>query len=902
MSFERITEKTMKFTLQKDETDTLKENIQVIKLPTNVQPFVLVKKTILADTDIPSWNTRKLIKFDFTNIGPRNDQNKSASASDVKQVIAQYTKDDFLSYSLSTDLSTRISNYSAFKIIKINKDYISDEDPGEFKNIQEKIDTFDSNGVVDGETETVNIDNNSFVVLGDPLDISLIPYSNNIITFKFKCIDKKELLYDTNEEEEIKIDNMIYIFNNNFTTGFSEGYVRSSIQFKLLMDNTKEIKVVNTTPNTLYNIALRLEGPDNSNITTIDSHELQTGPAPLITLFVEIINGVTNSKINLQFESDDVIFNTFIPEYKEVGLNKYLVSSSPSGLNPEIYRFNISVFKISAVDRITRETISVINFEDTREIEIIMEPDVKTEYFDIDTNGEIDNPLNIQITNLASTILNIDPTVFFPSVNTDNNTIINTIFNIESIGQLTTDNTIFSINLEIVNNDSTPEQFKGVNIPNLSIQIASIYANEYKCFINTAAPSILYNPSISVITATDTLEDSKTATLLGETTQHLITQQEYNFSVKEVDNEFLIEYETNLQINQISKRFDISLADVFFQAYENDKYIFDTSDISSSHSMAFFTNTTINSNNELDSQYVVSTEEGESDSKITLTIPPSNNFQNIYIADFPPGENGRNRFTGICRIEILPNPTNIVLGTFNFSLLVKNGTSTMTLDPSRNSNNIPISGINDLTIVNDITNTTSVRITQLFAAVFPIDKIQIYSAYLSPPENVEFVVFNKTYILLTWRLTNNSNIYPFANPRESRYPIDVYYKVYREDTDTNIITLLGTSIINTFTDITAENFNNYNYYIESVATWAPPGSSPLTLVSQKSEPLFVFVCESNRFPEGRWNNSFSNPKLYKELSKCENRKNITSTLFPNSWSMSRKETYARLAKLSINKR
>lgn len=892
MSFEGITEKTMKFTLKKDDTDTLKENIQVIKLPTNVQPFVLVKKTILADTDIPSWNTRKLIKFDFTNIGPQN-------ASDVKQVIAQYTKDDFSSYSLNTDLSTTISNYSAFKIIKINKkDYNTDE----FKNIQEKIDTFDSNGVVDGETETVNIDKNSFAVLGST-DIEQTVDSNNIITFKFKCIDTKELLYDTNEEEEIKIDNMIYIFNNNFTTGFSEGYVRSSIQFKLLMDNTKEIKVVNTTPNPLYNIALRLEGQDNSNITTIDSHELQTDPAPLIILFVEIINGVTNSKINLQFESDDVIFNTFIPEYKEVGSgNKYLVSSSQSGLNPEIYRFNISVFKISAVDRITRETISVINFEDTREIEIIMEPDVKTDYFAIDTNGEIDNPLNIEITNLASTILNIQNSVSFPSVHTDNNTIINTIFNIESIGQLITDNTIFSINLEIVNNDSTPEQFKGVNIPNLSIQIASVYANEYKCFINTAAPSILYNPSISVITATDTLEDSKTATLLGETTQHLITQQEYNFSVKEVDNEFLIEYETNLQINQISKRFDISLADVFFQAYENDKYIFDTSDISSSHSMAFFTNTTINSNNELDSQYVVSTEEGESDSKITLTIPPYANFQNIYIADFPPGENGRNRFTGICRIEILPNPTNIVLGTFNFSLLVKNGTSTMTLDPSRNSNNIPISGINDLTIVNDSTNTTSGRINQLFSAGSPIDTIQIYSAYLSPPENVEFVVFNKTYILLTWRLTNNSNIYPFANPRESRYPIDVYYKVYREDTDTNIITLLGTSIINTFTDITAENFNNYNYYIESVATWAPPGSSPLTLVSQKSEPLFVFVCESNRFPEGRWNNSFSNPKLYKELSKCENRENITSTLFPNSWSMSRKETYARLAKLSINKR
>ena len=157
-------------------------------------------------------------------------------------------------------------------------------------------------------------------------------------------------------------------------------------------------------------------------------------------------------------------------------------------------------------------------------------------------------------------------------------------------------------------------------------------------------------------------------------------------------------------------------------------------------------------------------------------------------------------------------------------------------------------------------------------------------------------MFNKTYVLLTWNVTNNANIYPFANPRESRYPIDVSYNIYREDADTNNITLLGTSIINSFTDITPENFNNYNYYIESVATW-----EGLTMTSQKSNALFVFVCENNRFPDGRWNNSFSNPKLYKELSTC-NRTDITSSLFPNSWSLSRKEAYARLAKLSINKR
>ena len=88
--------------------------------------------------------------------------------------------------------------------------------------------------------------------------------------------------------------------------------------------------------------------------------------------------------------------------------------------------------------------------------------------------------------------------------------------------------------------------------------------------------------------------------------------------------------------------------------------------------------------------------------------------------------------------------------------------------------------------------------------------ITVNSIYLSKPENITFVVFNRTYILLNWNV-NNSSIYSFANPRESRYTISVYYNIYREDADTNNTTLIGTTNFSTFTDTTATNFNNYNY-------------------------------------------------------------------------------------------
>lgn len=870
-NFEGIELKMLNFSIN-PQNETQHNNIKVIKFYNNVQPFVLVKNDILNTSDIPTWNARQIVVFDFeTNLGFSGDR--------IGKIIAQYSNQTFTDNELNFDFS----GYTVFKILKIKKIGGSET----FKNIQETIDSFDSNGNVSGtQLENINIVKESF----DTQSTLKINFSQSTayFMFGFKCSSTKSLLYNTDESnsQNHTFDNMLYIYNNNFTTGFSSSFVESSIKLKLLMTNINPIEIVNTSPVSNYNILF-----NNNTSTTID-----TGTTNEIVFYIEILSGVTNSKINLRFISDDIIFNTFVPEYKQVGSNQYLVSSTPSGLNPDLYKFNISVFKISAVDKTTRSTTSVISLNGSRNIEFFIEPDLKQEYF----GGA--NPLvpalRIIITNQNPQIFSMVNEIRFPSIDPNNiSDISNSEFTITSTSNPDNLNNLLFVSFEV---KSASSLFDAVTIPNISIQVASILSNSTKCFINTADNIVSYVPTINISTAPGTIEDLSSATLTGTNVQTAVTSQVYNFIVKVVDNQFVIEYDTTLQLDPIIRRFSSLINDISFQAFENDTYIFDTSHFSNqNHLLTFFTNSTINSNNELLNKVVYddNINQGEPGSRIILTVPLSTSYPTIFISDFPSGASLQNKLNGLCKINILANPTNINIGTFNFTLLKGGGISTMSLVPNLDSNGIPVEGINDLTIGMDSNNTDATRISELFSGEqTPIPIIKVYSIYLPKPDNLTFTVFNKTFITLNWNV-NNGTIYPFANPRNSRFTISVYYNVYREDSDTTNISLIGTTIFNSFTDTTATNFNNYNYYIESVATWE--GTS---ITSLRSDPLFVFVCENNRFPNGRWNNSFSNPKLYKQLSSCSDRNSITSNLFPNSWSISKKQTYARLANLSINKR
>lgn len=870
--FEGISLKTMEFSIT-IENENKFNNIKVVKFKNELQPFVMVKNTILNQTDIPSWNTRELMLFNFEGLAA-TDTNR------VGKIFAQYTPNTI------TDTSFDFSSYTIFKILKIKNMGGS----ALFKNLQQPITLYDVDETsatfgqaIGTQLENINITRDSFNPLITPAIINYIEKSNYFM-FGFKCTTTKNVLYDTAESSSVQhvFDNMVYVFENNFTTGFSSLAVQTDMTFRFLMTNTEEITLLNTTPNVNYQVLIN--NSETGNI--IPSNHTST-----ITLFVKISGGITNSKINLRFSSNDIMFNTFVPTFKQIGNTSYLLSSQPSGLNPDLYMFNVSVFKISAVDRITRSTTSVISLNGNREIEIFMEPDLKTDYF---SGINSIAALKININNQNPSIFDMANEVQFPDISGSN--VNNTVFTITSTSNPDNLNNLLLVSFSITTDNPL---FQGITIPDISIQVASIVCNTTKTFINTAGSLISYKPSVVVSTAPGTLQDLSSATLIGVNQQQTITPQTYNFTVKIVDNEFVIEYQTDLQVESIIRRFS-NINDISFNAYENDIYIFDTSHSSNTdHLLTFFTSSTINGNNELlgNVTYDDNINQGNTDSKITLVVPSYSTYTTIYIADFPSGQNQQNKLNGKCKINILSNPTDISLGTFNFTQLIGDGTSIMSLVPALDENNIPVQGINKLDFDIDTTTTDATRVLELFSGEkTPIPQILVYSIYLSKPLNLTFNVFNKNLISLMWNLNNNS-IYPFANPRESRFTISVYYNIYREESDTNNITFIGTSLLNTFIDRNTINFNNYNYYVESVATW-----EGMTLTSERSDPLFVFVCENNRFPNGRWNNSFSNPKLYKQVSTCSNRNNITTNLFPNSWSLSKKETYARLSNLPISKR
>ena len=104
--------------------------------------------------------------------------------------------------------------------------------------------------------------------------------------------------------------------------------------------------------------------------------------------------------------------------------------------------------------------------------------------------------------------------------------------------------------------------------------------------------------------------------------------------------------------------------------------------------------------------------------------------------------------------------------------------------------------------------------------------------------------------------------------------------------------VIGTSDKCEYLDETGVRFGNYRYKIRTVIRW-----NNVEVRSSPSDFIFVFICQNNRFPCGRWNNTTSNPKLYKNIQpNCEaigqtTTRQLTTNLFPNSQQMTAAQIY-----------
>lgn len=175
---------------------------------------------------------------------------------------------------------------------------------------------------------------------------------------------------------------------------------------------------------------------------------------------------------------------------------------------------------------------------------------------------------------------------------------------------------------------------------------------------------------------------------------------------------------------------------------------------------------------------------------------------------------------------------------------------------------------------------------------------QINSIKLHVPEDINIKISNGNIVTITWKV-DGKNVYDFSNPLIGNYNINSYFNIYRQKGGSDVIELIGSTTNNTFVDNTANSFTNYNYYIEGIAEWE--GFSLNSGRSTKKDG-FVFVCENNSFPSGRWNNTRENKKLYRQLStNCEvvnqssSTPRVSGNLFPNSLNLTKKGIYKFLS-------
>ena len=134
---------------------------------------------------------------------------------------------------------------------------------------------------------------------------------------------------------------------------------------------------------------------------------------------------------------------------------------------------------------------------------------------------------------------------------------------------------------------------------------------------------------------------------------------------------------------------------------------------------------------------------------------------------------------------------------------------------------------------------------------------------ITPPINLSYYVINDNDLYLNWEVEEDGKtVYDFADPLKTRYTVEVSYEIMRQTYATGKpeYVVIGTSDRCQYMDGTAIRFYNYNYKVRAIIKWRDA-----TVTSADSDRLFAFVCENNQFPEGRWNNTTSNPKLYKDI-------------------------------------
>lgn len=814
--------------------------VKMIKRPDDIMPQIYISDDIFTIDKNPAWNPRQLFTFNF-------DMSKQTR---IKAVMAQYEPNP----------KNPISEMICFNVFMVKP---REGDGNKYHAIKA--------GKEPHFPMEWTINENSFF----PVEAGIIRYFEypSQLVYEFYCgwTDLTDIYsLDENDNDIQRLVDLVYLTQYNLTTGWVDKDLEQ-FQVKCLIRPTHEVvcTVIAQTPWISMSNNPFLIPKDDMNYHIVS---------------MNTIGYTMGGEVPLIFTSLDPIFHTFDERIKVVAGIEFVIIAVQSGLIKANYTLLMKVIMIDIVDKHGSNNVTLNVGEETTLYVKINPPEAL-----IDLKGTM---MLINITNHSPLALVSPEFVWYPVYDSSGNAVGESRIIVESTGLRLTDSIRLSFRVS-----SNISFFNNFEIADTFIQVSSLELNKTRLLVNIQDQ---YNPIYSDIVrlAPSRVGDiQETMDVIGTISPSAIATRTFYYDVTwdEEELEFVIKEKVSGAVDL--KTFNYNSTKIL-EGFALDRLHFDVSDITNLGQKLTFYEGNEESSLELTdedglplAEYSRNLPSGRENGYVSILIPEGREF--IYYRTAPFNSLRNWALEGFGSIKCLPVVFNEI-GTFDIAPINPDGTGG---EFSLTSNGLE--GQIDITL--------SIPNNDLFGkASIPVVSANMIK--VQRPVNLRFRVYNETNVRLSWDIDFEGNdVYSFADPLKTRYMAKVEYEIYKfnitKDTgsvsgdDISLYDYHGLSANASYVDNTVEIFNTANYRVRSLITW-----EGVTVVSEFSDSIFVFVCESNQFPNGRYNNSRTNKKLYQSLNDSCDGVNMqvpqirsTGNLYPNSQHLTRKETFALLA-------
>ena len=775
----------------------------------------------------------------------------------VKELVGELVDDD-----------SREIGYSCFNIVMIKPRF---EGNNTFYPLREGL--YGGQKVGLGDNDRMNLDKDSFV--REVGNVRYTEYYNKLVwEFYFGYTELTDIWSPIEANNPtIPIRNPFYISRWQLTTG---NIPIDIVEFKMgcLITPTDHVKIfcpIQQTFAFLKNDPLWIYKGDNS----------------FHTYTIQTLRSEEQGVIPLELGSDDLAYKTFNERIKTIAGRTYYIVNVKTGIDGYLYKLNLKIINFDIVNQFGNP-LATIELGGTTTFYINIKPPSAIH----DLNG---STLYFQIDNLNPHLLLVPKVVAYPAINNIGQ-LVAPEFECASFGnEGDVDEFIMPIKITSLN----PFFHNIIQTP-IQVNVANLYINADFVLINIYdLTNLIYSQKIQILPRR--YEDI-TQSLQIDATYEPSTADYVTFKFKSTvsGNKFFIEETESLSITLKSYRYGQiwpgKQGDVF--------YIYTSYSSNFGHRLTFYDANDAtakelkNTDGEPLAQYSRGQPQGTPNSYVSIRLPMDKTT--IYYRTQPLNPRQNYALFGYGRLDldplVLEQIGEVIVGDVDGS---------------------PDGGALSL-LSNGVQGQYDVRLAVADNDLFGVQNIGVISVRtvaITPPINITYDILNDTEVHINWNVELIGNtIYSFADPTKTRYTTTASYEILREginpitgDKEFNVI---GTAPKCEWIDYNAVRYTNYRYKIRAVVVW-----NSVEVRSADSDMLFVFVCENNKFPLGRYNNTTENRKLYQDIGESCTRvekqqpgyarstlshpgapNRLTGNLFPTAKQFTKNELYSMMAK------